>query len=360
MPAGLAAGAGGIMGRMSPVPRPGRGSQRRIARPAGNSASLIAVAVCVALLAGGCGGPGAAEPAQAPAVARPAGRVVSVGEQPEGAVADPITGVVAVAVRNPTTLVLVDGRTGVVTGRVPLSSHVRHLQLARPGGPVLVPLEGSGVLATVSLPDGRAVSQVPSGRSAHDATALPGGLVAVADEFGKGLVLVRNGRQVHRFTDITQPGGVAAVRDLVAAVDVHERVLAIYDTAPPAARAKLRAGNGPTHVIADRRGRLWVTDTRGNRLLTFTTQPRPRKLDAVAVPGTPYGIAYDGTRDRLWITLTARNEVVGFDISTDHPRELVRLATVRQPNAVAVDPNTGRVFVTGTEDGTLQLIDPPA
>ena len=32
--------------------------------------------------------------------------------------------------------------------------------------------------------------------------------------------------------------------------------------------------------------------------------------------------------------------------------------TVRQPNDVAVDEATGRVFVAGTDDDQLQLIDP--
>jgi hypothetical protein len=32
---------------------------------------------------------------------------------------------------------------------------------------------------------------------------------------------------------------------------------------------------------------------------------------------------------------------------------------VRQPNSVAVDPDSGRVFVASRRDGTLQLLDPP-
>ena len=40
------------------------------------------------------------------------------------------------------------------------------------------------------------------------------------------------------------------------------------------------------------------------------------------------------------------------------PRELARYPTVRQPNTVAVDPASGRVFVTGSRDGTLQILDP--
>ncbi len=71
-------------------------------------------------------------------------------------------------------------------------------------------------------------------------------------------------------------------------------------------------------------------------------------------------MAYDPTRDRLWITLTARNQVVGLDLAAgDRAREIARLSTVGQPNTVAVDSDTGRVFVAGRADGSLLLIDPP-
>jgi DNA-binding beta-propeller fold protein YncE len=78
------------------------------------------------------------------------------------------------------------------------------------------------------------------------------------------------------------------------------------------------------------------------------------------VPGEPYGITYDPQRDRLWVTVTAANQVVGFDMTDPTPREVARIPTVRQPNTVAVDPQTGRLFVTGTADGVVQVVDPPA
>jgi DNA-binding beta-propeller fold protein YncE len=40
-------------------------------------------------------------------------------------------------------------------------------------------------------------------------------------------------------------------------------------------------------------------------------------------------------------------------------RVLRTFPTVRQPNSVAVDPRTGRVFVASRKDGVLQLFDPP-
>jgi DNA-binding beta-propeller fold protein YncE len=325
-------------------------------------ATLAACALVLALA--GCGDePGAAEPAQAPPVeAAPAGQVVPLPTgRAEGMVADPVTGLVAVGIRDPHGLVLVDGATGEVAVETPLTERLRHLQLAAPGGPVLVPGEDSGEVIAVGLPDGEEQYRVAIGEWAHDATATPAGTVAVADEMGGAVVLVRDGQVVHRFTDQTQPGGVAAAGELVGAIDVHEHTLSLYDTVDPARVGRVDAGDGPTHIVADRHGRLLVTDTRGDRLLVFDTTPELAQVAELELPGSPYGITYDPARDRLWVTLTGRNELVGFDLGGgDEPREVARIPTVHQPNTVAVDPETGRIFVTSRTGGTLQLVDQPS
>ena len=308
----------------------------------------------------GCSRPGAAEPATAPSLgAIPAGRVVAVGDQAEGVVVDPVTHLVAVGVRNPDGLALVDGRTGVVRRRVALPGHLRHLQLGSPGGPVLVPDESSGSVLTVSLPAGTITSQTTVGNYPHDATRAADGTLVVADELGGALVFVRDGVVQHRITDVTQPGGVAAVGDDVAMIDVHDHTLDLYRTNPPTRRARIPAGDGPSHIVADRHGRLFVVDTRAGRLLGYATLPRLALQTTTALPGSPYGIAYDAARDRLWVTLAGRNELVEFDVSGSAPRQVARFPTVRQPNTVGTDPDTGRVFVASRTDGQLQLIDPP-
>jgi hypothetical protein len=53
--------------------------------------------------------------------------------------------------------------------------------------------------------------------------------------------------------------------------------------------------------------------------------------------------------------LTAENALVRFDISGATPREMDRYPTVRQPNAVTVNPETGRVYVAG-RNGEIQII----
>jgi DNA-binding beta-propeller fold protein YncE len=303
--------------------------------------------------------PPAAEPAPAPVpTAPPAGRTVPVGAAPEGVVVDPQTHIVAVGVRDPAALTLLDATTGMVLRKVALPGALRHLQLAGPGGPVLVPDEGSNRLLRVALPGGEITSQVVTGVVPHDATQAANGTVFVANELGHSVVAVRGDQVVHTFTDVTQPAGLAAVGNLVGLVDVRENTLTVYDAQRLQPVAEVPAGAGPTHVVADKRGHLAVIDTRGGAVLLYELSPTLRQIGRVELPGTPYGVAYDPVRDRLWVTLTALNEVIGLNLNANTPVLATPLPTVRQPNTVAVDSATGRLFVTGTDQGVLEIIEP--
>ncbi len=280
-----------------------------------------------------------------------------VGFKPEGAVADPATGLVAVGLREPAALALVDGRSGEVKRRVRLPGAPRHLQLAGDGGPVLVPAERADALTRVALPGGQADS-VPVGMFPHDATQA-GGRILVGDESGNTMSVI-DGDQVRSFPIATQPGGLAPIDGgrAVAVVSVRERVVEIYDTDTLERLGSAPAGAGPTHVIAGSQGRFYVADTVGDGLLVFETKPELRLSRRVALLGSPYGLTVDRVRARLWATLTATNQVVELSAGA-RPRVLRTFPAVRQPNTVAVDPATGRVFVTGKVDGVLQLLDPP-
>jgi DNA-binding beta-propeller fold protein YncE len=319
---------------------------------------LLIASLAVAALAG-CGGSGdalapAAEPARSPALdSPPEGRVVRVGHKPEGLAFDPRTGLLAVGLTRPDRLALMDGRSGRVVRRVPLPGAPRHLQLARNGGPVLVPAEDVDRLITVDLPRG-AARYVHVGDQPHDAAAASG-RIFVGNERGRSLSVVEGGRQVRVLDAPVGPGGVAVSRTAgrVAVVGVRERALELFDARTLRSLGRLDVGVGPTHVVA-RGGRFFVVDTRGNGLLEVLADPL-RIHRRTHLQGAPYGIAYDGRRRRFWVTLTASNRVAEL---TD--RRLLRtFATVRQPNSVAVDPASGRVFVASRKDGTVQLLDPP-
>lgn len=303
--------------------------------------------------------PGAAEPAGSPVLsAQPAGTVVPLGPGAEGMAFDDRTGLLAVAVRNPDRLLLVDGATGRTVRSVRLPGDARHVQLAGPGGPVLVPAESADMLVEVTLPDG-AASEIPVGRSPHDAAEVAGGQILVTDELGGALSLVSHGRVIHTFRSQTQPGGVTAVGNLAGVVDVRDFTVSTYDVRRQQQTGVLSAGDGPTHLVTDARGRLIVADTRGNAMIVYTVTPL-RRAATMPLAGAPYGLAYDRRRQLLWVTLTADNQVVALSTAGATLREVARLPTIRQPNTVAVDPGSGRVFVSSPATGQLELIDPPA
>lgn len=303
--------------------------------------------------------PQAAEPQSAPTPSvAPVGRQVPVGPAPEGVVVDPVTRTVAVAKRQPNELVLLDADTGQVRSRTPLPGFVRHLQLAGPGGPVLVPVESANALVRVDLPTGRAQPQVLTGTVPHDATQAPNGTVFAANELGGTVAAVRGPQVVKVFADSVQPAGVAPVGSTVGMIDVRENSLTTYDAAGLSKLGETPSGAGPTHLVADRHGRMIATDTRGNQVLVFTATPQPREVARVAQPGGPYGITYDPVRDRLWVASSGTNEVVGYDMTQPQPREVLRLPTVQNPYTVGVDPQTGRLFVAGVSTGVIQILDP--
>jgi len=281
-----------------------------------------------------------------------------LGNKPEGMAADPVSGLVAVGLTDPDLLALVDGDSGRVVRRVDLPESPRHLQLAEPGGPVLVPAERGNALSEVSLPDGE-IRSTKVGKFPHDATAA-GGRILVANEFGNTVSVVEDGRVVRTLPAPLQPGGVvgAAGGSLAGLIAVRERVLELYDARSLRSLGRLPAGVGPTHLVSDGGNLLFVIDTQGNALLLYRLRPKLELNRRVFLPGTPYGVAIDQRRKRLWVTLTERNEVVELT-ATGGPRPLRSFPTVRQPNTVAVNPDTGRVFIASRADGTLQILDPP-
>jgi DNA-binding beta-propeller fold protein YncE len=328
----------------------------------GRGASVTVVAL---LALGGCGGRGAApakraaEPAGAPTtLVAPAGRLVALGGSgPEGLVADPKTGLVAVALRAPARLALVDGRSGRVTGTVALPGSARHAALAAAGGPVLVPVEDRGMLLQVGLPAGTVVTRTVVGRGAHDAAAWAG-RVFVSDEGAAAVSVVQDGRVVATLTGSQQPGGVAAGDGRVGVVDVRGGLLYVYDPATLGLVGRVPAGAGPTHVVADGHGGLVVADTRGGALLRYRLRPDVRLVERLALSGRPYGLAADPGRRAIWVTLTDANRLIGLRLTRDGLRPFANLPTVRQPNSVALDVASGRVDVAGSADGMLQILTP--
>ena len=301
--------------------------------------------------------PKAAEPARSPALAeQPAGEVIDVGEGPEGVAVDQSTGRVGVALRDG--LAVVDGRAGRAIATVGAPGAPRHLQFDAASGRILFPAEQDDRLRTLDLSRPRTPpAATPTGTQPHDATAS-GGRIFVGDERADTVTVIEGGRRVARFGVARQPGGLAPAAGgrQVAIVSVRDRVVELYDSRTYRRLGRANAGVGPTHVVSDGESTLYVTDTAGDALLVFRTTPELKLVRRLAMATSPYGIALDRRRERLFVTLTGTNRLV--KLWTNGPRTVADVPTVRQPDTVDVDEETGRAFVTGRADGVLQLLDP--
>ncbi|MGH3790322.1 MAG: YncE family protein [Pseudonocardiaceae bacterium] len=299
-----------------------------------------------------------ATPASAPLGGpAPVGTVDPLGVAATGVVVDPRTRTLAVALVDPPRLLLrtLDGATA--PRQVPLPGPAADLVLAAEGGPLLVPVTAPGSLIRVPL-DGGAPERTDLGGSARGATTV-GGVTVVA--LGDRLAVLDG-----TWLRSTIPGFLDATRMVptgppdatkVGVLDRGRTAVSVVDLSSGATSAALRAGNGAAGAVADRFGRMLVTDVRDGELLAFAGDP-PVLRQRFPLPGAPYGLAYDGRRDLAWVTLTARNEVVGLDVAGGEPVVVYRFPTVHQPDAVAVDPVSGRVYVVSASGAGLQVIDP--
>jgi DNA-binding beta-propeller fold protein YncE len=115
----------------------------------------------------------------------------------------------------------------------------------------------------------------------------------------------------------------------------------------------LRAGEGATTMAVDPEGRVLVADTRGDALLVFGTDPLILR-QRYPVHDGPYGLA--GSSKLAWVSQTAINTVVGYDLATGIPVEKVRYRTVQQPNSLAFDEASGTLYVVSGSGAGVQVI----
>jgi hypothetical protein len=136
-------------------------------------------------------------------------------------------------------------------------------------------------------------------------------------------------------------------------LDRGQTSVTTVDASGTKAAQALRAGEGATTMAADPQGRVLVADTRGDELLVFGTDPLIMR-QRYPVPGAPYGVA--GSSGLAWVSQTAANTVVGYDLSTGIPVEKVRHRTVQQPNLLAYDDASGTLYVVSGTGAGVQVV----
>jgi hypothetical protein len=300
----------------------------------------------------------AATPAASPPpTATPAGTVVPLPGDASAIAVDQRSGTVAVALRRPAQVEILSladpaAKPAVVT----LPGVVSHLTYARPGGPLLAPVAAANELVEISVLRATTTRVV----------TIPGGPTSAALFDDKILVTVPTRHAVDEVTGTkvtsTITGQVNPEQILVAGgktVMLDRIRSAVFDVNAVAGSigAGLRAGQGATNAAVDGFGRVLVTDTRTDQLIAFSADPVLERQAAPAA-GVPYGIAVDTRRNLAWVTVTKLNEVIGYQLTGSQPVMKYRLPTVRQPDSVAVDPASGRVFVASADGGGVQVMQP--
>ncbi|MDA3643100.1 hypothetical protein LZ318_19490 [Saccharopolyspora indica] len=259
------------------------------------------------------------------------------------------------------TLVLASGPTLTLTDTTTGAQRTATL----PSAPASLTLQNGQLLA--ALPDSDQLARLDVRTAEVRTTAVPGGPVhaidldaertAVALRSPATVTVLRNGAPTATADNLQGPAQVLAAGQDLYVLDRLTTAVTPINPATGAKGAGLRAGDGATNAVTDRYQRILTVDTRGQELLAFSTDPLVMK-QRYPVPGAPYGLAYDPARDLAWITLTATNEIVGFDIAGGEPTERHRLPTIAQPDSVAVDPQTGTLYIASANGAGYQVVTP--
>ncbi|WP_033287917.1 YncE family protein [Amycolatopsis jejuensis] len=299
--------------------------------------------------------PTAAQPVVSPAVTvHPAGQVLAMPVV-SAIATEPKSNTLIVALAQPPSLRIYDlGALDVPKKTVSLPGPAESLSTS--AGQVLAGIPAKDVLAKVTLPDGQLTTEKVAGKPAAGVADGPDTLVAVRDR--KAVEVLANGTVAKTITgQLYSADDVVDTGNGVVVLDRLRTALFTVDVKAGTMDEGLRAGEGAANAVADSFGRVLVTDTRGGALLAFSTSPLILR-QRYPVPGGAYGLAYDHQRDLAWVTLTGRNEVVGYDVRGGEPTEKYRFPTVRQPDSVGVDEQSGRVIVGSAAGEGTQVIEP--
>jgi DNA-binding beta-propeller fold protein YncE len=146
---------------------------------------------------------------------------------------------------------------------------------------------------------------------------------------------------------------LATYGDTTFVLDRSQTSVTTIDADGTNAQHALRAGDGATTMAIDPEGRLLVADTRGEQLLVFGSDPLMLR-QRYPVRGAPYGLV--GSARLAWVSETATNSVIGYDLATGIPVEKVRHRTVQQPNSLAYDDDTDTLYVLSGSGAGVQVI----
>ncbi|MGL4305319.1 MAG: YncE family protein [Mycobacteriaceae bacterium] len=206
-------------------------------------------------------------------------------------------------------------------------------------------------------PMNNSIKKTPIPAPLLSAARLPNGQLALGTDDGRILLVESTTGDIkNTINGFARVDGIAVLENNEAlALDTAQTSITELKNNFSALGLALRAGEGATSLSTTTDGRVLITDTAGGALLVFGTNPLILR-QRFPVPGSPFRVAYDNNTKLAWVTLSAANTVIGFDLSTGIPIEKRRFSTVQQPNSIAVDETTGIIFIGSATGGGIQSI----
>ena len=294
------------------------------------------------------------EPARAavspPVTVAPAGQVIPLGGRPTAALVEQGTLAVLTPDAGRATITVIP--PGGTARAVPLPAEASAI-CGDGKGTVYAATRGG--FFTVDLAAGTATRTSIEGRADTDFTAI-------ARRADGRLVLGSADGNVYTLKPDLTVGATASIFARIDAIVTQGDIAVVLDRAQTSVTSlgpegdpqlALRAGQGATTIAADTAGRVLVADTRAGQLLVFTADPLIARQAAPA-GDSPYGLA--GSPALAWVSQTATNTVVGYDLSTGTPVEKVRYPTVQQPDSLAFDDASGTLYVVSGSGAGIQVI----
>nr|WP_296767186.1 hypothetical protein [Rhodococcus sp. (in: high G+C Gram-positive bacteria)] len=219
-------------------------------------------------------------------------------------------------------------------------------------GTVLLPMDQQ--LARVDIRSSK-VDTTPVDGTLLSAAVLDDGRFAVGDERGVVHILDPATNESQTIDGLSSVGALAATQFGLAALDRHQTSLTKIDLDSNKLGLALRAGTGAARVATDDYGRILVTDAAGGQLLVYSSDDLLLR-QRFPVGAQPWAVTYDDKSNVVWVSTPADNEVVGYTLDTGIPVESGRFTTVKQPDSIVVDSDTGDLFVGSATGDGLQRI----
>lgn len=119
--------------------------------------------------------------------------------------------------------------------------------------------------------------------------------------------------------------------------------------------SSLRAGIGVAKGVAAPDGTVFATDAKGNQLLVYTLTDVIRLHEAAPVPEAPWAIAFDTSRNIVWVTSTKEGKLTGWEVSSGTPIKVAELNTVADPQSMVALAD-GRLAVYSASGAGMQVL----